>query len=313
MIPLITAFNHYVQQQVTGTIIDEGRAEIRAQREQLERLRAENRVRALEREQLENEVLIAKQSIEIETLNRSNMLLERARLQMQSFQEIAELALTQANFKQTLVRMEPTTPPESGWGLRAEYYHDEVLVISTYDLNAKFGIDLKDVRVARASGNSVVVSGIRPKFIGTDRFQYDNMLKEVRRVDYKEGMRIRETIRNDMLSRTLADNKAQQFHLEYQRKISDGLELTFMDDAIVRLAQNFIRIVLAPLFTNIEFGNTERPEALSLMDFLANELRENDEERFRLLQINEQVILRLHSLEAESSEAEVLPETTENL
>jgi hypothetical protein len=304
MIPLITAFNHYVQQKITGLIIDEGRAEIQAQRAQLDRLRAENRIRTLEREKLENELIIAKQSIEIESLNRSNMMLERARLQMSSFQQIAELALTQANFMQTMVRMEPTTPLETGWGLRAEYFHDEVLVISTYDLNAKFGIDLGEVKVVRTANNSVFVSGIRPKFIGSDRFEHNNLLKEIRRVDYRHGMRIRETIRNDMLSRTLADNKAQQFHLEFQRRLSEGLELSFMDDAIVQLAQNFIRIVLTPLFDIVEFDNIERPEALPLMAFLTSELREADEEKFNLLQMNEQAILRLDLLERELAELE---------
>jgi len=300
MVPVITAFNNLVVLRIEGSIIDEGKAEIRAQRAEAERLIAENKMKLLEREKLDNEITIAKQSIEIEALNANNMLLERARLSMQSFQQIAELALTQANFSQTLVRKEPVTPIETGWGLLADYYYDEALVVIAHDINAKFGIDLKEVKIAKASDNSVVVSGIRPKFIGANQNESKTLVKEIRRIDNKFGVPYRVRIKDQRQDVTLADIKANQYELEFQKKLSEGVEMAFMDNAIVQLAQNFIKIVLAPLYSNIVFNNTDVPEALSLLDYLTKEINENNEEKYKLLQMNEQFILSINQMESET-------------
>ena len=290
MIPLIISLNYYIQKRVAITILNE-------EENKIARIRAENKVRSLEKQKLDNEILIAKQSIEIETLNKKNILLERARLQLQGFQQIAELALTQANFKYNLVRMEPTTPLESGWNIRAEYYQDEVLVVSSYDVNAKFGIDLKEVKVAKIDKNSVAVSGIRPKFIGADKWQRKPFIKEIRRVDYKYGEWFRTRILDARQNVILADIKEQQFDLEFSKKVSEGMELTFMNDVIIQLAQNFIKIVLAPVYDNIIFDNIDRSGALPLMEYLTKELKENDKEKYDLLKINEQITLDLDLLE----------------
>jgi len=85
MIPLIISLNYYIQKKVVSAVLNEENAKLAKAR--------------LEKQRLENEALLAKQTIEIENLNRKNMLLEGARLQLQGFQQIAELALTQADFK----------------------------------------------------------------------------------------------------------------------------------------------------------------------------------------------------------------------
>jgi hypothetical protein len=295
MIPLVISLNFYIRKTVETTILNEEETKV-------SKIRAENKARLLEKQRLENEVIIAKQSIEIEALNRKNILLERARLQLQGFQQIAELALTQADIKYNLIRLEPTTPIEKGWNIRAEYYRDEVLVVSSYDINAKFGIDLKDVNVTKINNNSVVVSGIRPKYIGTNKWERNNLIKEIRRVDYKYGELFRTRILDARQDVILADNKEQQFDLEFNRRVKEGMELAFMNDVIIQLAQNFIKIVLAPVYDSIIFDNIIHPESLPLMEYLAKELKENNEEKYNLLQINEQIILNLGLPEKDAAE-----------
>jgi len=75
------------------------------------------------------------------------------------------------------------------------------------------------------------------------------------------------------------------------------MEMAFMDNAIVQLAQNFIKIVLAPLYSNIVFDNAETPGALPLLDYLTKEINENNEEKYKLLQMNEQFILQMDQLD----------------
>jgi hypothetical protein len=224
---------------------------------------------------------------------------------MQSFQQIAELALTQANFSQTLVRKEPVTPVETGYGLLADYYYDEALVIIAHDINAKFGIDLKEVKIAKTQDNSIVVSGIRPRFIGANQNESKTLVKEIRRVDNKFGVPYRVRIKDQRQDAILADIKADQYELEFQKKLSEGMEMAFMDNTIVQLAQNFIKIVFAPLYDNIVFNNVDAPEALPLLDYLTKEINENNEEKYRLLQINEQFILKMNQLETDIENPEI--------
>lgn len=297
MVPMVVSFSHYIQRMVKHTILNEEEEKITA-------LRNEFKVKTLEQQKLENEVKLARQSIEIENLNKKNILLERARLQMQGFKQIAELALTQANFKYTLVKKEPTTDITDGWKIKADYYHDEVLVVSTYDINAKFGIDLREVKITKTDNNSVIVSGIRPKFIGTDKWERDNLIKEIRRVDYKYGEWYRTRILDARQNGNLADIKEQQFDQDFNKRVREGMELAFMDEVIIQLAQNFIKIVLAPIYDQIIFDNTDRPYALNLMDFLVNELDVNDEEKSRLLKINEQIAMEISLFDTEQNASE---------
>ena len=297
MIPMIISVNYHLERKVFRDIINK-------EENQIALLKAENKTRRLEKELLENEVQIAKQSIAIENLNKKNMLLERARLQMQGFQQIAELALTQANIKHTLVRKEPTAEIAKGWNIKAEYWHDEVLVVTTYDINAKFGVDLKAVKVTETADNAVIVSGIRPKFIGTDKWERDNIIKEIRRVDYKYGEWFRTRILDARQHQILASVKEEQFDLEFNQRVRNEMEFAFMDEAIIQLAQNFIKIVLAPIYDNITFDNVDRPNALHLMDFLSQELKESDEEKYKLLQISEQIALNFELFNTESNNTE---------
>lgn len=315
MVPVISAFNNLVDIRVEGSIVDEGKAEMQAQRAELERLKAENRVKMLERERLDNQITIAKQSIEIEALNDNIKLLEHAELSMQSFQRILQIALLQTNLKQTLVRKEHLTPFESGWGFKADYFNDEILVILTHDINAKFGVDLNEIKIVKLDGNNVIVSGIRPKYIGSDRYITDIPVKEVRRVNYKKGIVASIRIENNPESLNKADKYAKEYEDDFQRKLSEGLELGFMNDAVVQLAQNFLTVMLAPLYKNIRFTDAEQPGALPLMEYLQKELKDNQNRKIELLETNEDLLLVNEKNETEAVEIEVeqgLLETKEN-
>jgi hypothetical protein len=302
MVPVISAFNNLVDIKVEGSIIDEGKAEIKAQRAEVARLKAENKIRDLEREKLENQITMAKQTIEIETLNDNIKLLENAGISMQSFQKILEVALLQTNLKQTMVREEPLTPLEKGWGLRAEYHYDEALVVITHDILAKFGVDLNEVKVSELDGNTIVVSGIIPKFIGTSRNVSDTILKEYRTVNNKKGVVSSVDTKYDSSSMNLVDREANTYESEFQRKLSEGLELGFMNDAVVQLAKNFITVMLAPVYMNIKFTEEEQPEALPLMKHLQKELEENQNRKIELLEINENLLFVNNNVDKEVAE-----------
>ena len=304
MVPVISSFNNLVKFKIEGAIIDGGRAEIRAQRAEIERLKAENRIRALERERLDNQITIAKQSIEMEALNDQIQLLEYAQLSMQSFQKILELALLQTNLKQTLVRKDPLNSPSAGGWFGPDYYYDEVLVIVTHDIIAKFGVNLNEVRIALIDGNTAVVSGIRPTFIGTSRNIADTLVKEIRRVNIKNNTVDSVVVQNNRNAMQRADNYANSYETDFQTRLSEGMELGFMDDAVIQLAENFIRVMLAPLYRNIRFDTVHRPNALPLMEYLQKELKESNDLRVEMREANAALALADEKLEIEITEGE---------
>jgi hypothetical protein len=252
MMPVISSFNHLVKTKIEGAIIEEENA-------RLALLRAQNRINSLEKEKLENQIAIAKQSIEIEALNDNIKLLENAQVSIQSFEKILELALLQTNLKQTMVRKEPIQELRTGWGLLADYFYDEILVVHTHDINAKFGIELNEIKVSKFDGNNVMISGIRPKFIGTDKNITNTPIKEIRTNSYKNGVLVRVDTKYNAQGISLANTYAETFEKEFQMKLSEGLELNFMDDAVIQLAQNFIKVMLAPLYRNIRFDSNRNP------------------------------------------------------
>jgi hypothetical protein len=116
MIPVVTSFNNLVETAIKETAGNKNTAEMQAQ---------------------------------IDSLNDTITLLENAQLSFQSFQKILELALLQTNLRQTDVHKTQITENQEGMGINADWYHDEALVITTHDINAKFGVDLNAVKISR--------------------------------------------------------------------------------------------------------------------------------------------------------------------
>ena len=307
-VPIVTAVNNIVARQAGKSIIDENNAEIRMLRAQAATARAENQVRMLEKEKLEHQVALAKQSIEIETLYDNIKLLENAQLSMQSFEKILELALLQTNFKQSLVRKERISDVNEGWGFKADLYYDEILVIIAHDIVAKFGVDLAKIKIAKIDGNTVVVSGIAPMFVGAPINVTDYILSEIRRIDLKEIAKSGEynTRKVEVFKTPEAINrataKAQEYAADFQRNLKQ--EFGFMDDAIIQLAQNFIKVILAPVYRSIRFDDVDRPDALPLMDYLKKELNDNKGRQSELIDTNEDLLSMILHLEKETAELE---------
>ena len=300
-IPVISSFNHLVKIKVEGAMIDEGKAEIRAQRAEAERMRLENEAMFLLIETTVQQITIGRQTVEMQTLNDSIKLMEHTQFSMQSFQKILELALLETNLKQTMVRKDRIP------GVQQDGRYNEVLAIITHDITAKYGIDLNEVKVAKLNENTVVVSGIRSKFIATSRNIAETFLSEIRRVDTRGSV---DTVRveKDSASLNLANQYADNFKAEFQRGLSNGTELGFMDDAVVQLAQNFIRVMLAPLYRNITFDNINRPDALPLMEHLERELRETNARILELEEENDNFVQSIEQLESEIEQIEDLIE-----
>ena len=286
MIPIYSSYQNIVKNRILTTPLEELdelnlRADIR---------RNEREILQRERELREMAIAMERQSIEIETLNESIKLLERTHLNIGNFQEIFQVALLQTNIRRTTInRQELEGTHRSGLGFRADDYYDELLVIISHDVDAKFGIDLEAIRILKIDDNSIVISGVTPIFIGAVGNNHDRHVAEVRRVNMKDnfGESIVDTIviNNDRTALRIAEDHAWDSIRQFQENLSNGNELGFMDSAVIQLSQNFLKYIFSPFYANIEFSIETMPEAVPFMEYFQTEANTLINQRNMLLNI----------------------------
>jgi hypothetical protein len=298
MMPITAAFNNFVTIQVEGKLLSKTKQELQV-------LAKERQLKEKEQEILNAQITISKQTIEIEGLNNNVRQLESAKLSVQGMTKISELALTATNLKSTQMYTERTglikEKGKPGWfgttwlfpGENSNYYN-EYLTVVTHDIIAKQGVDLKEIKLSNSSElpNTIIVSGITPKYIGSSKNVPTYELQELRThiLDYNTDKELSVQIRNDSASVREANEFAHRKEIEFQTRLSEGLETSFLDESVVELAKQFITIALAPLGRNIVFTETIREGALPLLDYIQSELDANIGKNKELESINEKLI-----------------------
>ena len=277
MIPLMTAFNSFVNKKVVNEVTDSQLAEIEARKAQIKLLAANQELKEKEKEILDNKINMQKQSIEISGLEDSLRVLQNTQLNMQSFKEILELGLLEANLKQTNLYRKQLSGISTGMGLKADQYYDEGLVILTHD------IDLKKIKitVSKDFPNILWIKDIQPKFLGASKNKHVKEVAEIRRVDIKNNIKTY-NILNGQSEVKKANQYADLCEQEYQTRLSQGLETNFMNDAILKLAENFIKLILSPLKKEIRFDSGLDGDTMSLEDYIETELKEIQAKRLEL-------------------------------
>lgn len=272
LIPLISSINILVDSKIKGTAISEKKAELKA----IE-LQVENEMIKKQNLELQNESLY--KDIQIKNLDDEIDLLKNTQLSMNNLNKICEMALLETKLKSTDVRKEILN---SDKGIIADRVENEVLVITTHDINAKFGVDLKQVLVREGKDNQLIISGIKSKYIGSDRNISDVKISEIREIKYKNDLISNKSVLYDKANIQRANNYAQLYETEYQKRLSDGLESNFLDEAVVKLSQNFISVILAPLKKEISFENNSTEEGVPIFDYLNSEIEAKQKEKIRI-------------------------------
>jgi len=274
MIPAISAFNHLAGSKTKGAEIDRVKNEIAELKFKKKQVESEYRMKELELEKAKNDIKIGEQTVELAALKDQIATLQHAQLSVQSFDRILELALLQTNIQQSLVRLERIGEPKKcqiiDWG--CDYYIDEALVVINHDIDAKYGVNLNEIKISKIDDNTAVVTGIRPKFIGASKNKSDFLIQEIWRRKWKNDVLSTTDILNGNTEKERARRYAKEYENEFQQKLSEGMEFAFMDTAVIQLSQNFIKVMLAPLYKNIIFDNAHRSNSLPIMEHLRKEL-----------------------------------------
>lgn len=220
---------------------------------------------------------------ELSALEDRIRLLENSQISVQSFREIAEVALLETEINRTRVEKRQLSHTEAGLGIRANSYYDEALIAIVYDLTVKYGVDMASIHIKKdvANPQKVYVSGIKSKFIGIYQDEKYTPVSEIRRVNLDEHGEIRSIhVQNSGAAVRRATQIAEDCDNDFKAKLSDGSAPGFMDEAVIKLAQNFIKVILAPIFTEIEFTKNING-GVPIQEFFQRELdvaKENKEE-----------------------------------
>jgi len=282
------------------------RAEILSQKELLGKLQEDIQKKKSELEETENQFTYV--SNQITFINNQTKLLENAKIRIEN---TLRQPLLQTNIKYPLVRKdslgEPTkrtvfgekTPQgkkdsSDGWFQKksAELYdqlktlepdwgsyNDDVLIVVNYDIDAKFRVDPYDIKLSKIDGN-IVVSGIHPKYeISVEKTP---LVREIRRRIYISGVLSSTNIKHDKDWITKARDNADKYEERFQQGLLAGTELPFMEASVTEIAKTFIKASLAPIYRDIKFDNVERPDSLSIVEFLQRELTDYNDRKNKL-------------------------------
>lgn len=305
MIPVITSFNALVDKQATSDLAKKYQAELARRKVELDLLE-QKEINA------KQEIIKTRQQIGIESLESEVRLLKNAQLQMNDYTEITELNLLETNLKQTSVDRKITRPlqvekwTEGMWWWkedkeRASY--DEAIVIWTHDIVAKFGFDMKEIRIANSQEmqNTILVSGVKPKFTGETKDKHHKELAEVRTTylnpkeikdtfGYIEGVSIENIMKKNFYKEIwinsgkdrVATDYADICREEFNERLLQGVETKFMEEPIKKLSEKFLKLILAPLNKKIIFVDKTSEDALGLEDYLKNQIESLENKKLEI-------------------------------
>lgn len=267
MIPLVLLSTWFLQLNAQQYIRN-----VEGQRLQV--LNMQVRQKELERDNLEKQNELVKKNIALASLENQVALLKFSQISALQFKKIAELALIQTNIQQTKVYYKLMDNLQSGMGFRADYFGDHVLIISNHDIDAKFGIDISKIMVKKTGSDGILVSGLRPIYIGSPKNITKHVIKEIRRTDFdSKGNINRVNIKNDKKSLQIANDLAENFNAEYQSSLRKMEEFEFLQGAIVSLGKHFIEIIFAPAYSDIQFAENVPEGSLPLEEYIATEIK----------------------------------------
>lgn len=152
--------------------------------------------------------------------------------------------------------------------------YDEILSIMDCLVTYQRGVDLQNIRIAKVKEDTVVVSGIIPEYTIPPRFDYKEFFSELRHVRLDENGETKNVkIETDDESKRELSTRQNEYKTMFEDAFMNGNRQD--DDApeIIKRAQDFIKIILQPIYKNIEFDDSDvvGHNPVPFLDFLRSE------------------------------------------
>ncbi len=204
-------------------------------------------------------------------------ILKNTQLSFQHFAPILEIALLETDLQKFDVQflydenVFGEHKIQEDWGIRSDFHKDYSFIVQSHNLDAKYGIDLNCVSVVETEDGFLRVGGIRAKYIGSTKHEIENVVLERRRDFFKDRKVVKTEILRDDGSLLLAEKKAES---EFANRLKLGEELGFLNDAVRKLGENFVKLVFAPVYgEKIIFVEYAEKNGVSIAEFLTQKIQ----------------------------------------
>ena len=146
-----------------------------------------------------------------------------------------------------------------------------------YKFSASFGVDLGKLRFTDLPNGQLQISGICSEFQGKKNDEFITVLAEIRHHRTKEQMLSRMSSESiDIISsHQIKKGGTSDFvshneeHLkELQSRINKGMEFKHLDDYVVKMAKEVLRVMLMPIGKEITYADTANEIGKPLLDYL---------------------------------------------
>ncbi len=218
------------------------------------------------------------------TLEEKIRLLENLTFNMETYNDVFKLCFREYSQSGTIKNKEIVNEEDFSGTIKKllnspSKNYDEIVSVMDYEVKYQRGVDLQDIKIAKINKDTVVISGIKPKYTTRPVFEYKEFLNEMRHVTFNhlgELKKIR-VEQDDSNKRELAQ-KQNEYKAIFEDSFLEGR--TNEDDSgeIIKRAQNFISIILQPIYRHIEFDETPlAKKSMPLLEYLHTELSEYEQ------------------------------------
>ena len=147
-------------------------------------------------------------------------------------------------------------------------------MVNSYNIDAKYGIDMKKIKVRRVNSSKLQIAGVTPVYIGSTKFDKKTMLKEIRKEGYKNGAKVSSKVYTDGEYIQQADNYESEKDREFRENFKNGDNIGPFRKAVTELGQYDIRKMFYNSYPEIEFLDNvpEDDSFVSLDEFIKSEI-----------------------------------------
>ena len=174
---------------------------------------------------------------------------------------VAELNNTVTDFKKLILeenRRDTWNP------LRSE--RTEYVGVLEYKFRAYLGVDLTKLRFRDCEDGCIEVSGLQSEFQGMKDQKKDWLLREIRVLKHEGKMLPDDYKVLDHDGKLVIQSDAQENELT--DRINNGINFRSLDDHIIKMASEFIRLLLSPIGKEIVFTPTISLDGKGFIDYL---------------------------------------------
>lgn len=204
-------------------------------------------------------------------------LLENLSFNMETYRDVFKVCFRDYQQEATIKRRESFNEDDGDSTLgkvlgRQGKSYDEVLSVMDCTVSYQRGVDLQKIKIAKVNNSTVVVSGLTGEYLTMPRFDYRDFFSEIRHVKLdKNGDIKRISVEDDEYYERELHKKQSEYKAAFEDAFMRGKDSDDSEE-ITRRAEDFIRIILQPIYSHVEFDNTlPAAESRPLLDFLRGE------------------------------------------